>query len=417
MGQSAATTRPRGNDAMPPTRAACMAFVNDAASELALQQGLSELQGVLEIQRGGIKAAIAAMQRMATPRVLIVDVSAEDSPLGALQTLSDVVEPHVCVLVIGDLTGLDFYRELTRNLGAAEYLAKPLSRELVATHFAPKAQGRAATGEAALGGRVITVTGVHGGVGATTVAVNLAWHFGIGVRRHTVLLDPDTQFGSASFHLNVEPGAGLATALQTPERIDSLLAERAATPVDDRLHLLAGHDSIDAVPHHAPEAAAKLLAALRRRYTFIVADVPIRPLPLYRDLYQAAHRRILVLDPTLVAVRDALRIIAIPTPSAEQPAPVLVLNRLGRPGGLGQRAIEEALQRPIDVVIPDQPKALGRAAIFGKPAISASNSFRDSIVEISRQVALNRLLDTANFSALAHLPRKGVFAKLWGALS
>jgi pilus assembly protein CpaE len=394
-----------------------MAFVNDAASEAALQQGLVELQGVVDIHRGGIKAAIVAMQRMATPRVLIVDVSAEDSPLDSLQTLSDVVEPHVCVLVIGDLTSLDFYRELTRNVGAAEYLTKPLSRELVARHFAPKAHGRAATGEAALGGRIITVTGVQGGVGATTVAMNLAWHFGIDVRRHTVLLDPDTQFGTASFLLNVEPGAGLATALQNPDRIDTLLAERAAHPVDDRLHLLAGLEPIDTPPNHAPEAAAKLLAALRRRYTFIVADVPMRPLPLYQDLFQAAHRRVLVLDPTLVAVRDALRLMAIPTSSAEQAQPVLVLNRLGRAGGLGQRAVEDALQRAVDVVIPDLPKALGRAAIFGKPAISASSGFRDAIVELSRQVAFSRLLDTANFSATAISPRKGRLGRLLGLKS
>ena len=414
MGQMETAVQRRSDDIGAATRAHCMAFVNDGASEAALQQGLAGMQGVLDIQRGGIKAAIAAMQRIATPRVLIVDVSAEDSPLDALQSLSDVVEPHVCVLVVGELTSLDFYREVTRNVGAAEYLAKPLSRELVARHFAPKAQGRAPTGEAALGGRIITVTGVHGGVGATTLAVNLAWHFGLTVRRHTVLLDPDTHFGIASFLLNVEPGLGLATALQTPDRIDTLLAERAAQPVDDRLHVLAGHEPLGTAPDHAPEAAAKLLAALRRRYNFIVADVPLRPLPLYRDLFQASHRRVLVMDPSLVAVRDALRLIAMPAPAAEQAQPVLVLNRLGRPGGLPRRAIEEALQRRLDVVIPDMPKVLSKAATFGKPAVSEGGTFRDSIVELSRQVAFSRLLDTAGYSAAGTQTKKRLFGRMLG---
>ena len=124
-----------------------------------------------------------------------------------LEALSDVVEPHVCVLVVGDLTGLDFYREVTRGVGAMEYLSKPLTREVVARHFGPLAAGRAPTGEAALGGRLLTVTGTRGGVGASTIAVNLSlWYFGVTARRHTVLLDTDLHFGTTSFLLNVPPG-------------------------------------------------------------------------------------------------------------------------------------------------------------------------------------------------------------------
>ncbi len=393
----------RESDASAPSH--CLAFVNDGATETALRQGMAEMQGVLEVSRGGIKAAISAMQRQSTPSVLIVDVSAESAPLTALEALSDVVEPHACVLVVGELTSLDFYRELTRGVGASEYLAKPLSREMVARHFVPLAQGRAPVGAAALGGRVITVTGARGGVGATTIAVNLAWHFGMTVRRHTVLLDADTQFGAAGFLLNVAPGEGLATALRTPERIDTLLAERAATPIDERLHLLASEERLEDGLAHAPEAAGLLLAALRRRYNFIVADAPCRPLPFCRDLQALAHRRVVVIDPSLLAVRDALRLMAVPATPAETARPVLVLNRLGRPGGLGRRQIEDALQRKPDVVIADLPKPVGLAATLGKPAMAGHGGFRDAILALSQLVAFSRLLDSAD-DASARLKTK-----------
>ena len=122
-------------------RAHCLAYVNDGASEAALQEAMVDMQGGLEFHRGGVKAAIVAMQRLPTPRVLIVDVSDEDEPLAALEALSDVVEPHVCVLVIGKISGLDFYREITRRVGVAEYLAKPLTREMAARHFWPARAG------------------------------------------------------------------------------------------------------------------------------------------------------------------------------------------------------------------------------------------------------------------------------------
>ena len=97
----------------------CIAFLNDAVTETAIQAGLADVMpGGVESRRGGIKAAIVALQKSATPRVLIVDVGGEAEPLQALDALSNVVEPHVCVLVVGDPTSLDFYREVTRGVGA-----------------------------------------------------------------------------------------------------------------------------------------------------------------------------------------------------------------------------------------------------------------------------------------------------------
>ncbi len=378
-------------------RSVCVAFVTDGATEAAVQTGLADvLPGGVETRRGGIRAAIVALQKMPTPRLLIVDVSGEPSPLAALEELAHVVEPHVCVLVVGDPTSLDFYREVTRGVGAVEYLAKPLSREIVARHFGPLALGRAPTGNAALGGRLITITGVRGGVGASTVAVNLAWHFGVVSRRHTVLLDPDLHQGTAAFLLNIEPGRGLRTALQTPDRIDALLAERAAQPVTDRLHLLCGQEPFNVEPDQAPGAAEKLMDALRRRYNFIVADVPFRPSPLNRGLLDLSHHRVLVLAPTLASVRDTLRLMALKPGPAQNRRPVLVLNRLGLPGGLHRRQVEDALKIKVDISIPDLPKQVGNAATLGKPAAEARGAFRDAILALSRQVAFSRLIDGAD---------------------
>ena len=387
----------------------CMAFLNDSATEAAIQEGLADVMpGGVETRRGGVRAAITTLQKSATPRVLIVDLGGEESPLSALEQLSDVVEPHVCVLVVGDLSGLDFYREVTRGVGAMEYLAKPLTREVVARHFGPLAQGRAPTGEAALGGRLLTVTGVRGGVGASTIAVNLAYFFGVTARRHTVLLDSDLHFGTASFLLNVPPGRGLSAALQTPERIDSLLAERAAQPVNDRLHVLATQEPLGDVPEHAPKAAETLMTALRRRYNFIVADVPYRPLPLNRELLDLAHRRILVLEPTLAAVRDALRLMAMRPGPHQSRRPILVLNRQGLPGGLNRRQFEDALKAKVDVVIPDMPKPIGQAATLGKPAAATRGPFQQAIKDLSGQVAFSRLLDAAELDVAAAAPRRGL---------
>ena len=377
-------------------RPALTAFIADARSEEALRDGLTDFvsEGI-DVRRGGVRAAIAAMQKQSTPRVLVVDVSGEEQPLTALGDLSNVVEPDVCVLVVGEVNHAEFYREVTRGLGAADYLPKPLTREKVARHFGAFVMGQAPSSQGVLGGRAIAVTGVRGGVGATTLAVNLSWHFGVFMRRHTVLLDPDLHLGMAAFLLNIQPGPGLRMALEAPERIDALLAERAAQPAAERLHVLAGEEKLAAQPTHAPGSSERLLEALRRRYNFIVADVPFAPVSVYRDLLNLVDQRVLVMEPTLAAVRDTLRLLALPSTAHQTQRAVVVLNRVGIPGGLTRRQVEDALKMKVDVAIPDLPRQVGQAATMGEPAMASSSGFRNGILELTRQVAAMRLLDSA----------------------
>jgi pilus assembly protein CpaE len=390
----AAVVPPQDQSAGRHDRPSFVGFVTDRESEEAVREGLAEATSeTLDIRRGGIRAAIAAMQKFATPRVLCVDISGEEQPLSALSELAHVVEPDVTVLVVGEIGHADFYREITRGLGAAEYLNKPITREKVLRHFGPFAQGSAFAAPQTLGGRAIAITGVRGGVGATTIAVNLAWHFGVGMRRHTVLLDPDTHLGATAFLLNIQPGPGLRMALESPDRIDSLLAERAAQPAADRLHVLAAEEKIASQTSHAPGAAPALLSALRNRYNFIVVDVPYGPVQLYRDLLDLVDQRILVMDPSLAAIRDTVRLLGLPKGPGQDQRAVVVLNRTGVPGGLSRKQVEEALKMKVDVAIPDLPRQVGNAATLGEPVMVTSSGFRNGIVDIVRQVASVRLLD------------------------
>jgi pilus assembly protein CpaE len=372
-----------------------VAYVTDAQTEDALRAGLADVVNeAIELKRGGVRAAIVAMQKAVTPRILLVDISGEDESLSALADLSHVLEPDVRVLVVGERDNLDFYREVTRGMGAAEYLPKPLTRDKVARHFGAVVAGQAPSLDGVFGGRAIAISGVRGGVGATTIAVNLAWHFGVTLRRHTVLLDPDLHRGMCSFMLNIQSGAGLRMALEAPERVDALLAERAAQPAADRLHVLSGEEKLADMPDHAPSAATTLMEALRRRYGMIVADVPIAPVPLYRDLLDQVHQRVLVMEPNLACVRDALRFLALPSSGPQKQRAVIVLNRMGISGGLSRRQIEDALTMKVDVVIPDLPRQMGQAATMGEPAIMSVSNFRTGMLDLARQVAFVRMLDS-----------------------
>ncbi len=378
-----------------PDRPPFVAFLSDTESEATVREGLMEAASEgLEVRRGGIRQAIAALQKMATPRILLVDVSGEDQPLTALADLSEVVEPDVRVLVVGDRHDVNFYRQLTRGLGVVEYLYKPLTRDMVARHFAPCVQHQAPSTEMVQGGRVVTITGCCGGVGATTLAVNLAWHFAVDAKRHTVLLDPNLHTGTAAMLLGAKVGSGLRTALETPSRVDELFVERSAQPAGDRLSVLASEEKLTEQPTYAAGAAQRLLGILRRRYNFVVVDVPFGPNPVYRDLLDLAHQRVLVTEPSLASVRDTLRMLALPNGPQQARRAVVVLNRDGQPGGLTRAQVEDALKMKIDVAIPYLPRQVGTAATLGEPAMSLRTGFRTGVLHLAREVAFVRVAET-----------------------
>ncbi len=378
-----AETGPAGR----PDRLTVLAFLGDPATEQVLRDGLGDtVANGMDIRRGTVRTAIAAMSKMQTPEVLIVDIAGEEQPLHALGELSDVVEPGVRVLVIGDTDDVDFSRHITRGMGVMEYIFKPITREAVARHFAPLITRKTIGQEATRGGRVVVVMGARGGVGSTTIAGNLAWLLGVMAKRHTVFVESDIHMGSGALLLGGKTGPGLRMALETPDRIDPLFVERAAQPVAERLHVLASEEKLTEPLHYAPGAARRLIEALRVRYNFIIMDVPFLPMACNRELIEFAHHRVIVMDPSLASVRDTLRLMSLPNGPWQPQSPTIVLNRQGRPGGLTRKQIEDALKVKIDIVIPDMPKQLNESASFGEPAIATRGPFRQAIIELSREV-------------------------------
>ncbi len=385
--QNAVTQQQTDTGGKPVERSTVLGFVTDADSEMAVREGMAELVPSVQIKRASIRQATAMLRKLPSPEVLVIDITGEDAPLAALHDLSEVVEPSTRVLVVGDRVDMNFYRSLTRDLGVAEYLYKPLAKEMVARMFGPACLQRPVASGALQGGRIVAVSGACGGVGTTTIAANLAWYLGEELKRHTLLFDPDIYTGNAAMMLGGRTGTGLRLALETPSRIDELFVERAAQPITERLSVLAGDEKVTEAAEIAEGAGRALLAALRRRYNFVVADVPSSPVPVYRELLMLAHQRVLVMDPTLAAMRNTLRLLALPTGPDQVRRAVVVLNRLGQPGGLTKQQIEEALEMAIDVVIPYQPRQVGTAATMGTPASIASGGFRNGILSLAREVA------------------------------
>jgi pilus assembly protein CpaE len=396
-----------------PNRSIVLGFISESATEQVLRDGLAAFvpEGI-EIRRGNIKTAITTMTKLQTPEVLIVDISGEEHPLQSLRQLSEVVEPSVRILVIGETDEVEFYRDITHGFGVAEYLFKPITREAVARHFVPMITRKTLREDTKGGGRVVAVTAARGGAGATTIAGNVAWYLGMSAKRHTVFVDTDLHMGFGAMLLGGKTGPGLRQVLESPDPVDPLFAGEAPQPIADRLHILASDEPILKPLHYAPGAAQRMIEALRTRYNFIVLDLPFLPVPCHRELLSLAHHRVVVMDPTLASVRDTLRLLALPRGALQPQSPTLVLNRDGSAGSLTRKQIEDALKTKIDVVIPDLSKQLQESVGSGKPMVSNRGPFLNAMIDLSREIGFVGLHDGFVAPANRGASIRGLF-KAW----
>jgi pilus assembly protein CpaE len=93
--------------------------------------------------------------------------------------------------------------------------------------------------------------------------------------------------------------------------------------------------------------------------------------------------------PTLASVRALLRLLPAGG-DVKGKRPIVVLNRLGLPGGLKRAEIEGALGFKVDVVVPDLPRRLGPAATMGELAVvNGCSPFRTGILDLARHLGVS----------------------------
>lgn len=384
-------------------RSAFVGFVTDTASEDILRLGLKEFLGSnADVRRGGIKDATAALAKIPTPRVVLVDVSGCEHPIAALMEFSEVVEPDVRVLVIGENREIPFYRQLVYSLGVAEYLFKPLTPELVA-RFLAVAFSRSASRQGGSPGRLVTVTGAGGGVGASTVALTLAHHLATVARRHTLIFDPDLHFGAMATLLGVQVSSGLKMILEAPQRVDDLVIARSVQSVTDRLSLLCGEEPLSTRSGYMEGAITKILGSIGKRYNVIISDASLNLGDVGYDILSSAQQRIIVLEPTLLSLRNARNLLQLPRGPLQAWRPLVVLNKHEAPGALTLKQVEDTLEASPDVVIPYLPKDVSRGANLGEIDTLGGVKYQKAIARLAQQIDPRREAAAAETSKVAGL--------------
>ncbi len=383
-----------GDPETPADRRTLLAFVADEHSRAVLTRAAQELQlNDAQIGIGTVTDAIRVLSLMATPRRIVIDLSGAVDPPVSIEALADVCDDGTRLIALGDLNDVDLYRKLI-DCGVDDYFVKPIAANLVTAalqRLDPVVVMPAAAEKAGKLGRVIAVVGAHGGVGATTVAVNVAWLIAHELKKRTALVDLDLYFGTCALALDLEPGRGFREALESPERIDGLFVERAMVRESEHLFVLAAEDDIETSRAFDPAALALLIDHLQRDFDYIVFDLPRFAARSQVALLPAPLSIVVVSDPTIAGMRDTLRLGKALRGSAPAANFRVVLNRCGavRGGELERRDFEQDADVTVSCIVPFDVKAAAASAGAGKPLAKVASRSRaaQSLKQLTQYVS------------------------------
>src|ERR1700761_5813634 len=286
----------------PAPRVSVQAFCETVETASAVQSAGEDRRlgkAHIKIQMGGMAAATEAYRTAPTPNVIILETEGRNDILAGLDQLATVCDSGTRVIVIGRINDITLYRELVRR-GVSDYVIAPITTIDVVRSVC----GLFSSPEAKAVGRIIAVVGAKGGVGASTVAHNVAWAIARDLALDSVVADLDLAFGTAGLDYNQDPPQGIADAVFSPDRIDTAFIDRLLSKCTDHLSLLAAPATLERVYDFGAEAFDSIFDTLRMTVPCIVLDVPHLWSGWTKRLLIAADEILIVAAPDLANLRN-----------------------------------------------------------------------------------------------------------------
>jgi pilus assembly protein CpaE len=350
-----------------PDREGIIAILQDQPTLDRIQGIIRELQLDDELTlEPTLEAALRRVREGSPPRVLILDVSESTAPIAELSAARSVGGTDLKLLALGTVNDVGLFRDLLQA-GASDYLVKPLSREALAIGLEKQSSGPGGGPGAGLG-QVVVFIGSRGGVGTTTAAVGCAWLLADKRKENTALVDLDLHFGTVALNLDTDPGTGLCEALEQPSRIDALFVDRATVKASDTLRILASEAAVAETLMIDAGAIDVLLYELRRKFTWVVIDLPRWVTPTQRVVLGAASRVVIVCERSLAGLRDTIRLQTLMREHAPQTQVLMVdTGASSERATVGKSEFEKAVGKSLDVTLSHDAKSAAAATNAGQP--------------------------------------------------
>jgi pilus assembly protein CpaE len=327
----------------------------------------------------------------AAPDVLLVDIGS-----GILQQpelLAQLAAPMSgsAVIVVAMLGEVDMVRQAMLH-GAQGFLLKPFSEaellgsirqayELIAHRRAELAVmprlAIEAEPEPEAKAEVVVVYSPKGGVGTTTLAINLAVALKTVTGLSSTLVDADLRFGDVDTALNITSATSIGSLVSELEQLDNQLLDRSLITHASGIKVVAAPPHLDVADSIRPDSLKQLLLRLSRLAEgYVVVDAWSSLDDITLAMLDVCQHLVVVTTPQVTALRDVHRFLEVlDLLSYDREKTLLVLNHCYHRSDVGAGEVERALGYPVAQTIQYAPREVTTSLNRGLPLVQ---EYRDS---------------------------------------
>lgn len=370
-----------------------------------------------------------------TPDVVLMDINMPDMD-GIAATERMAAEVPTAAVVMMSVQGEADYLRRSMLAGAREFLVKPfssdeltssirqvyvrerekLSRMIVqpsASSPSPGGRGSAADAEEREPGRIVAVFGPKGGVGRTTLAVNLAVAAATELGQRTCLVDASFQFGDVGVLLNLNPKnksiADLLPELESgePESVDTFVINHSAG-----IRVLLAPPSPEVAELITPVAAKRMIEALAMTHDLVVVDCMSSFNDTTLAILDLADTVLTMLSLEITSIKNIRLFLEVAEQLGYGQDKIrLVLNRADSSLGIRVADVEHSIGRRVDHTIVSDGRSVVYALNRGVPFFLSNREAQVSqdILRLATAVAGNRSAEEGETGKKA-AQKKSLFA-------
>jgi pilus assembly protein CpaE len=300
-------------------------------------------------------------------------VAIDSDPDNALNLVTRLSEssPECAVLVVSSSNDGNLILKSMRA-GAKEFLPLPVRLEDLLAALGRISERRFGKGDSKPRGcQVLAVAGATGGVGSTSVAVNLGCALARDERNSVVLVDLDLSLGDADVFLDTIPDYTLVDVAQNVTRLDFALLKRSLTKHSSGLFLLPRPVQLEDTSLVTPDDLQRVIGLLKATFTHMVFDLSKSYTAIDQVALQAANEILLITQLDLPCLRNIVRLMSSFNQMDGMADKVkIVVNRVGLDSGhITLKKAKDTIGREVFWQLPNDFRTVIEARNNGVPLI------------------------------------------------
>lgn len=299
--------------------------------------------------------------------LVAMDGSAEKA-IRLLEELS-LKSPECALLVVSTSSDGQVILKAMRA-GAKEFLGHPVRVDDLIAAIERIGQQKYGRGDSrSRGSSVMAICGATGGVGTTSLAVNLGCALAGKTSVTAALIDLDLALGDADVFLDTIPDYTLVDVAQNVSRLDFTLLKRSLTRHSTGLYLLPRPIQLQDTALIQPDEFHRVIGLLKATFSHLIFDLSKSYTPVDMVAMQAAEHILLVTQLDLPCLRNVVRLLAsLDEMEGLKEKIKIVVNRVGLDAGqISLKKAQETIGRDVFWQIPNDYRVMSEVRNNGTP--------------------------------------------------